>query len=119
MFRLKLSSPVPIYEQVIEQVKRMIEDQELRNGDALPTIRSLASQLDVAINTIAKAYQELESRGLVETRGAKGTFVRVAAHGANNDERFFRDAIRRLLQRGMNRREIEQAFKRDLSLFFD
>ena len=56
MLRINLNSPVPIYEQLIDEIKRMIEYGELKPGDSLPTIRSLSSQLDVAVNTVARAY---------------------------------------------------------------
>jgi DNA-binding transcriptional regulator YhcF (GntR family) len=118
MIRIQLNSPVPIYQQLVNEVKRSVADNELRDGDLLPTIRALASQLDVAVNTVARAYQELEVLGLVESRGSRGTFVK-ARENSHSTDRIFRDVIRRLLQKGMNRKEIQDAFERDLSIFFD
>ncbi|MCP4724898.1 MAG: GntR family transcriptional regulator, partial [bacterium] len=56
MLKINLNSPEPIYEQLVQEIKRMIEHDVLKEGDSLPTIRSLASQLDVANNTVARAY---------------------------------------------------------------
>jgi DNA-binding transcriptional regulator YhcF (GntR family) len=119
MLRIQLNSSVPIYQQLVEEVKRMIADNELRAGDALPTIRALATQLDVAINTVARAYQELVTLGLAESRGSGGTVIKARANGSDPNERVFRDSIRRLLQRGMNRKEIEEVFEKELAIFFD
>ena len=56
------SLDIPIYEQVVQQIRQMIASGELRPGDTLPPVRQLASQLDVAANTIARAYQELANQ---------------------------------------------------------
>lgn len=69
-------SPVPPYEQVRTQLLRQIESGELPTGTRLPTVRRLADDLGLAVNTVARAYRELESAGFVETRGRAGTLVR-------------------------------------------
>ena len=66
---------VPIYVQLIEQVKRALEVGSLQPGDQLPTVRELASELTIAPNTIVKAYNELQRMGLIESRPGKGTMV--------------------------------------------
>jgi DNA-binding transcriptional regulator YhcF (GntR family) len=119
MLRVQLSSAIPIYQQLVDEVKRLIAQRELREGDALPTIRALASQLEVAVNTVARAYQELDALGLTESRGSQGTFVKAARDGTALPERVFRDAIRRLLQRGLSRKQIQSVFERELAIFFD
>lgn len=67
--------PVPPYEQVREQVATMISSGVLKSGARLPTIRQLARDLDIAPGTITRAYRELETAGLIVSRGRHGTFV--------------------------------------------
>lgn len=69
------TSPVPPYEQVRVQLARQIGDRTLVAGTRLPTVRQLAADLGLAVNTVARSYRELEDSGLVETRGRAGTFV--------------------------------------------
>ena len=66
---------VPIYLQVMQQIKYLVASGRLQPGDELPSIRTLAEQLIVNPNTIARAYRELESSGVVEKRRTAGTFV--------------------------------------------
>src|SRR5579871_1168762 len=66
---------VPIYLQVVNQVKFLIASGRLNAGDELPPIRTLAAQLIVNPNTIARAYRELEMAGIVEKRRTAGTYV--------------------------------------------
>jgi GntR family transcriptional regulator len=72
---LDLSSGVPFYRQIIDQVKSAIATGELAPGDRLPTVRQLAVNLSVNPNTVSRAYTELELTGLVETQMGSGTFV--------------------------------------------
>ena len=69
------SSPMPPYEQVRSQIAVAIEDGSLGPATQLPTVRRLARELGLAVNTVARAYRELELAGLVETRGRQGTLV--------------------------------------------
>jgi DNA-binding transcriptional regulator YhcF (GntR family) len=71
-------SPVPPYEQIRVHLARQITNRSLPVGTRLPTVRRLAADLGLAVNTVARAYRELESAGLVETRGRGGTFVTAA-----------------------------------------
>jgi DNA-binding transcriptional regulator YhcF (GntR family) len=68
-------SSVPPYEQVRSQIAAAIDSGALRSAVRLPTVRRLARDLGIAVNTVARAYRELELAGLVETRGRQGTFV--------------------------------------------
>lgn len=68
-------SSTPPYEQVRSQIAAAIEAGRLRPAARLPTVRTLASDLGLAVNTVARSYRELEMAGLVETRGRQGTFV--------------------------------------------
>ena len=76
--RIDSGSPTPPYEQLRVQLARQITDRRLPVGTRLPTVRRLAADLGLAVNTVARAYRELEGAGLVETRGRAGTFVSAA-----------------------------------------
>ncbi|ACU37297.1 MULTISPECIES: GntR family transcriptional regulator [Actinosynnema] len=78
MISLDPVSPVPPYEQVRSQFARQIAERELAVGTRLPTVRALAAELGIAVNTVARAYRELEEAGLIETRGRAGTVVSAA-----------------------------------------
>src|SRR5215204_2202450 len=75
MFRPNPSLGVPIYLQLMEQVKHAIETAALRPGEQLPGIRPLAEELVINPNTVAKAYRELEHEGIIELRHGAGAFV--------------------------------------------
>jgi GntR family transcriptional regulator len=79
IFRPNAGSGVPIYLQLMEQVKHAIETGALRSGDQLPGIRPLAEELVINPNTVAKAYRELEHDGVIELRQGAGAFVTGAA----------------------------------------
>jgi DNA-binding transcriptional regulator YhcF (GntR family) len=66
---------LPVYEQVREQIKRMVASGTLQAGTRLPTIRQLAADLGLAKGTIERAYDLLEADTVIETKGRKGTFV--------------------------------------------
>lgn len=69
------SAQEPIYEQIVRQIKKEILTGELQEGEALPSIRSLARELQISVITTKRAYEELEREGLIETVGGKGSFV--------------------------------------------
>ena len=71
------SSPDPIYEQITKQVKAQILSGDLAEGQALPSIRRLAHDLQISVITTKRAYDELEKEGFINTVGGKGTFVAV------------------------------------------
>lgn len=66
---------VPIYEQIVDQVKKMIRDGELVENDALPSVRSLSKDLKISALTVKKAYDALEAEGFTITIHGKGTYV--------------------------------------------
>lgn len=74
--QLNFKSGKPAYVQIVDQVKAASAAGSLRAGDALPPIRTLAEQLRVNRNTVAKAYTELERQGIIENTQGKGCFVR-------------------------------------------
>jgi GntR family transcriptional regulator len=69
------ASPDPIYEQITRQIKSQIISGELKEGDALPSIRRLALDLQISVITTKRAYEELEKEGFVDTVEGKGSFV--------------------------------------------
>ena len=73
--RVTANDGVPIYLQIVNQVKYLVAAQRLAPGEALPSVRRLAEQLVVNPNTVARAYRELEYAGVVSTRGRNGTVV--------------------------------------------
>lgn len=74
-FTLSNSSGVPYYRQIVNQVMYGVANDLLKPGERLPTVRQLAVDLQVNLNTIVKAYNELELRGVVKTQQGTGTFV--------------------------------------------
>ena len=74
-FRLDLKSGVPVYRQIIDQVRGGIASGTLSVGDQLPTVRQLAVDLSINPNTVVRAYRELEFGGLLETHQGTGTFI--------------------------------------------
>ena len=88
--RLNYKSGKPVYLQMVDQVKAATAAGAIRPGEPLPSIRPLAEELRVNRNTVAKAYAELESQGVIETVAGKGCYVR-----ANNSP--FNEEVRRTL----------------------
>jgi len=74
-FTIDTKSGVPLYRQIIEQVKFAIAGGTLSTGDQLPTVRQLAVDLSINPNTVIRAYRELEIEGVLETHQGSGTFV--------------------------------------------
>ena len=75
MIDLDSTSATPPYEQIRSQLAEHVASGALQPGDRLPTVRRLAEDLGVAVNTVARAYRELEQSGVIETRGRGGSFV--------------------------------------------
>ena len=75
IFTLDYSSGVPIYRQIIDQIRFGIVSGQLKLGEQLPTVRALAVELKVNLNTVAKAYKELEIKDILETQQGTGTFI--------------------------------------------
>jgi len=74
-FKLDPKSGVPFYRQIIEQIRYGIATGKLKVGEQLPTVRSLAVDLKVNLNTVSKAYRELEIQNILETQQGTGTFI--------------------------------------------
>ncbi len=74
-FLLDYSSGVPVYRQIIDQIRFGIASGQLKLGEQLPTVRALAVELKVNLNTVSKAYKELEIKNILETQQGTGTFI--------------------------------------------
>jgi len=121
LFRPNPSLGVPIYLQLMEQVKHAVETGALRAGDQLPGIRPLAEELVINPNTVAKAYRELEHDGVIELRHGAGAFVTAQAGGRKLADRvraaqpLVAAAIERLRARGLTDEEIRRLFEAELA----
>src|SRR5829696_4361442 len=89
-------SPTPLYAQIATRVRVAIASGDLASGDALPSVRALATQLRVNPATVVQAYRDLESEGLVSTRHGAGTFVQEV--GADRKSRDRHTEARRLVR---------------------
>jgi len=92
LFKIDFKSGKPVYLQLVDQIRLAAAAGKLRTGEPLPSIRPLAEELRVNRNTIAKAYAELESQGVIETIPGKGCFLK------ENDSPFTRPVRQKLLQ---------------------
>ncbi|HEY0370731.1 MAG TPA: GntR family transcriptional regulator [Thermoanaerobaculia bacterium] len=98
VFRLDSSTGVPFYRQIIDQVLLAVGDGRLTPGTQLPTVRQLAVDLSVNLNTVAKAYREMEIRGIVQTQQGTGTFVAARAGAKSREKRkALQDLVDRML----------------------
>lgn len=111
------NSMIPIYEQVVNQVKDEIISGELKEGDILPSVRALASELRISALTVKKAYDFLEEEGFVTTVHGKGTFVnasdrQMAAEARRKSaEDDLLKAIEKAESAGLKKEEIRELFE--------
>jgi GntR family transcriptional regulator len=121
LFRPNPSLGVPIYLQLMEQVKHAIETGALRPGDQLPGIRPLAEELVINPNTVAKAYRELEHERVIELRHGAGAFVadngrpRKATDKLRTAQPIVAGTIEKLRARGLSDEEIRRLFEAELA----
>jgi GntR family transcriptional regulator len=114
------SSGVPIYLQLMQQVRHAIETGAVKPGEQLPSIRPLAEELVINPNTVAKAYRELEHEGVIELRQGAGAFVSAKAQTQENAERLkaaqalVAQGIERLRARGVTDEEIRRLVEAEL-----
>ena len=92
-------SGIPIYLQIVEQVRRWVSNGDLHTGDQLPTVRQIATELRVNFNTVARAYLELEHEGVIYKRQGQGTYVSAGALEASRRER--RKAVAAWLEKAL------------------
>jgi GntR family transcriptional regulator len=121
LLRPNASSGVPIYLQLMEQVKHAIATGAIRPGEQLPGIRPLAEQLVINPNTVAKAYRELEHEGVVELRQGAGAFVSEKAPSRKDAEKVraaqaaVAQTVEKLRGRGVGDDEIRRLFEAELA----
>jgi GntR family transcriptional regulator len=114
IFKLNPSGGQPIYLQLIRQIQHAIETGVLQDGDAMPGIRTLAEQLAVSHNTVAKAYTELEHEGSLELRHGSGAYISAKRGVKSRAERVrwaqerVRQCIEGLLEAGLTNEEIRR-----------
>ena len=99
---LSPENPDPLYRQVTDQIRDAIASGELQPDELLPSIRELALSLDVSVITIKRAYQDLETEGLIRTRRGQGSFVTAVDPEALREAKLaeFRAELTRILARG-------------------
>ena len=102
MIVIDADSPVPPFEQLRAQLARQIQDHTLAVGTRLPTIRRLAGDLGLAVNTVARSYRELEDAGLIETRGRAGSFVSAAEQSRERARRAAADYAAVIVSAGID-----------------
>ncbi len=123
--RINFSSGVPIYLQLMEQVKHAVETGAIRGGEQLPTIRKIAEDLAMNPNTVARAYRELESEGLIEVRHGSGAYVAEPKTSSAKAAAIRRagEALRQAIEKGraldLSESELRRVFENELSRLLD
>jgi GntR family transcriptional regulator len=114
-FLVDVSSAVPLYAQIVGQVRAGVASGLLKSGDPLPSVRQLASELRINPNTVVQAYRELEREGFTVAQRGQGTFVAELPEDRRHDERarVARELVERLLAEagrvGLQRSEVRAA----------
>lgn len=114
-------SGVPIYAQIMEQIKHLVAAGRLKPGDQLPTIRQLAVDLRVNPNTVVRAYHELDRQGVISTQQGRGTFIarrpderRLVEMRKDRLRAIMGGALLEALSLGYEAEEIREAFEKQL-----
>jgi GntR family transcriptional regulator len=119
IFRLNQSSGIPLYLQLIEQVKHAVETGALREGDQLPTIRKVAVDLVMNPNTVVRAYRELEHDGVLDLKHGSGAFIKESAGNRaqvmRKAQTVVQSALERLAPLGLTEDEIRRVFENELA----
>jgi GntR family transcriptional regulator len=119
IFRLNPSSGMPIYLQLMEQIKHAVETGALKAGDQLPTIRKLAEDLVMNPNTVVRAYRELQHEGVIELRHGSGAFISetIASHVpvTRKAQSIVQAALERLISLGLTEDEARRLFENELA----
>ena len=108
------SSMIPIYEQIVDQIKKQINNHTLKENDALPSVRSLAKELQISALTVKKAYDTLEEEGLTKIIHGKGTFVlavnkEIFLEEAKKEiEEYLEKALQKAKQSGVSHKEVKE-----------
>jgi GntR family transcriptional regulator len=126
IFTVDPRSGVPLYLQLIEQVKRAVALGTLIPGEQLPTVKALALELTINPNTVARVYRELERDGVIDTSPGRGSFVRTDGSAQLEGRRMaddvaqqtLADAIREARSLGLGRRDVEAIVQRLLDRWY-
>jgi GntR family transcriptional regulator len=116
-FKLNTTIGQPFYVQLMQQIRHGVESGALHDGDQLPGIRTLAEELVVSPNTVAKAYSQLEHEGLLELRQGSGAFISIKRRARGAAERVqaagkkVEDLVQELQRQGLNEAEIWRLFE--------
>src|SRR5689334_20866234 len=120
MFRLNPSSGVPLYLQLIEQVKHSLETGAIRSGEQLPSVRQMAEDLVINPNTVARAYRELEHEGIIELKHGSGAFIRDSivprARLMQRAQSIIRSALDRLSSLDLSEEEIRRLLETEFAV---
>lgn len=119
IFRVSHSSGIPLYLQLMEQIKHAIETGGLRAGEQLPAIRKMAEDLVMNPNTVVRAYRELEHEGIIEIRHGSGAYIADAESGrvklVRRGQAIMQTAVERLLSLGLTEAEIRRLAESELA----
>lgn len=114
LFRINPSSGLPLYLQLMEQIKHAIEMGALKQGDQLPTIRKAAEDLVMNPNTVVRAYRELQHEGVIELKHGSGAFVSESVGGrarvTRKAQTIVQSSVERLTALGLTEDEIRRLF---------
>lgn len=120
LFSLNPAGGVPVYLQLMQQVRHAVETGVLKHGDLLPGIRTLAQELVVSHNTVAKAYSELQHEGVLELRHGSGAYISARRNSKSREEklRLAQQRVRRLVESlqedGLSEEAISRLFEAEL-----
>jgi GntR family transcriptional regulator len=126
IFTVDPRSGVPLYLQLIEQIKRAVALGTLKPSEQLPTVKALALELTVNPNTVARVYRELERDGVIDTSPGRGSFIR--ADGAAVEARravgdvarvAFEAAVREAKSLGLSREETQELMARTIARWYE
>jgi len=119
LFRLNSSTGLPMYLQLMEQIRHAIETGALKAGDQLPTIRKAAEDLVMNPNTVVRAYRELQHEGIIELKHGSGVFVSESVGGrarvTRRAQTIVQSALDRLANLGLTEDEIRRLFENELA----
>lgn len=120
LLTLDNTSSIPLYQQIVDEIRGKILTGQMKPGDPLPSIRQLAADLLISVITTKRAYQDLENEGLIQTRPGRGTFVNevrgdyLQQVGVKEVEEKLTEAVRTASRLGVSRTEVEGLLKKVL-----
>ena len=119
IFRITQSSGVPLYLQLMEQIKHAVATGALREGDQLPAIRKVAEELVMNPNTVVRAYRELEHEGVLELRHGSGAYIKEPAGNRaalmQKAQAVVQAAVEKVTTMGLTEDELRRVFENELA----